>query len=61
LWEDLRSLRGDVGARAVVRAHWPRAVRVPVPPLVDVDDEDDYLDFLEGRTPDASGLEVPED
>jgi molybdenum cofactor cytidylyltransferase len=61
LWEDLRGLRGDVGARSVVQRHWERAVRVAVPPLVDVDVEQDYRDYLEGRTPAASGLEVPED
>ena len=60
LWEDLRALRGDVGAREVVRRHWDRAVRVDVPPLVDVDDEEDYRDFLEGRPPAESGLELPE-
>jgi molybdenum cofactor cytidylyltransferase len=59
LWEDLRGLRGDVGAREVVQRNWDRAVRVDVPPLVDVDVEDDYRDFLEGRTPADSGLEVP--
>ncbi len=59
LWEELRALRGDVGAREVVRRNWDRAVRVEVPPLVDVDVEEDYRDYLEGRTPAASGLEVP--
>jgi CTP:molybdopterin cytidylyltransferase MocA len=59
LWEDLRGLRGDVGAREVVQRNWDRAVRVDVPPLFDVDVEDDYRDFLEGRTPAQSGLEVP--
>ncbi len=61
LWEELRGLRGDVGAREVVRRHWYRAVRVQVEPLVDVDAEDDYRDYLEGRTPADSGLERPED
>lgn len=61
LWEDLRGLRGDVGARAVVQRHWNRAVRVDVPPLVDVDVEEDYRDYLAGRTPAKTGLEVPED
>ena len=59
LWEELRALRGDVGAREVVRRNWDRAVRVDVPPLVDVDVEEDYRDYLEGRTPAESGLEVP--
>ena len=60
LWEDLRGLRGDVGAREVVRRHGERAVRVLVSPLVDVDAEEDYRNFLEGRTPAESGLELPE-
>lgn len=61
LWEDLRGLRGDVGARAVVQRHWDRAARVLVQPLADVDVEDDYRDYLAGREPAASGLEVPEE
>jgi molybdenum cofactor cytidylyltransferase len=61
VWEELRSLRGDVGARAVVRRHWDRAVRVEVSPLPDVDVEDDYRGYLEGRAPDESGLEVPDE
>jgi len=61
LWEDLRGLRGDVGARAVVRRHWDRAVRVPVPALADIDAEGDYRDYLEGRAPARSGLAVPEE
>jgi CTP:molybdopterin cytidylyltransferase MocA len=60
LWEELRGLRGDVGAREVVQRNWDRAVRVEVPPVVDVDVEEDYRNYLEGRTPAASGLEVPE-
>ncbi len=61
LWEELRGLRGDVGAREVVRRNWGRAVRIVVPPLVDVDVDDDYQACLEGRTPAESGLEVPEE
>ena len=53
-------MSADVGAREVVRRHWDRAVRVDVPPLVDVDVEEDYRNYLEGRTPAESGLEVPE-
>jgi CTP:molybdopterin cytidylyltransferase MocA len=60
LWGELRALRGDVGAREVVRRHGDRAVRVLVPPLVDVDAEDDYRNLLEGRAPADSGLELPE-
>ena len=61
LWEDLRGLRGDVGARAVVRRHWAHAVRVDVPPLADLDAEGDYRAYLEGRAPAPSGLRVPKD
>jgi CTP:molybdopterin cytidylyltransferase MocA len=60
LWEDLRSLTGDVGAREVVRRHRARAIRVDVPPLADLDDEADYRRHLEGRGPEESGLEEPE-
>ena len=42
LFEELRALRGDLGAREVVKRHWPQAVRVAAPPLADVDTEDDY-------------------
>ena len=61
LWEDLRGLRGDVGARAVVQEHRDRAVRVRVPPLADLDVEGDYRDYLEGRAKAPSGLAVPDD
>ena len=60
LWQELRALRGDVGARDVVRRHAAAAVRVDVPPLADVDDERGYRKVLSGRAPDESGLEVPE-
>jgi CTP:molybdopterin cytidylyltransferase MocA len=60
LWQELRALRGDVGAREVVRRHAKTAVRVDVPPLADVDDERGYRSFLSGAAPDESGLEVPE-
>ena len=42
LFDELRALRGDVGAREVVRRHWAEAVRVEAPPLADVDTEGDY-------------------
>jgi len=60
LWQELRALRGDVGARDVVRRHLARAVRVDVEALQDVDDERDYQRLLAGREPDESGLELPE-
>jgi molybdenum cofactor cytidylyltransferase len=60
LWDDLRGLRGDVGAREIVRRNWDRAVRVAVAPLADVDVEEDYRNYVEGRTPAESGLEAPE-
>jgi molybdenum cofactor cytidylyltransferase len=59
LWEDLRGLRGEAGARDVVRRNWPRAVRVDVAPLHDVDDADDYRGFVEGAPARDSGLEAP--
>ena len=59
LWEDLRALRGDIGAREVVRRNWARAVWVDVPRIHDVDDADDYRGFLEGRPAPEDGLEAP--
>jgi len=61
LWEDLRGLRGDVGARTVVERHQDRAARVTVPPLADLDVEADYRDYIEGRPPARGGLEIPDD
>jgi CTP:molybdopterin cytidylyltransferase MocA len=61
LWEDLRRLEGDVGAREVVRRHWYQAVRIQAAPLPDLDAEGDYRDYLEGRTPPDSGLQRPDD
>jgi len=48
LFPELRDLRGDVGAREVVRRHWAEAVRVTAPALADVDTEEDYRTLLEG-------------
>jgi CTP:molybdopterin cytidylyltransferase MocA len=42
LYGELRALTGDVGGRTIVERHWQRAIRVPLPPLQDVDTEDDY-------------------
>jgi molybdenum cofactor cytidylyltransferase len=60
LWDELRALRGDVGAREVVKRHWYRAERIQVDPLADVDFEGDYRDYLEGRAPADSGLDRPD-
>jgi len=60
LFPELRDLRGDVGAREVVRRHWAEAVQVPAPALADVDTEEDYRTLLEvapGRP--AEGLKRP--
>jgi molybdenum cofactor cytidylyltransferase len=59
LWQDLRALRGDIGAREVVRRNWARAVWVDVPRIHDVDDAEDYRGFLEGRPAPEDGLEAP--
>jgi molybdenum cofactor cytidylyltransferase len=53
LLPELLALRGDSGARAVVRRHLARAARVPGVPLHDVDDDSDYRALLEGRPPRA--------
>ena len=60
LWPEALNLRGDVGARDVVRRHLARAVRVDVAALPDVDDERDYQRLVSGGAPGESGLEVPE-
>jgi molybdenum cofactor cytidylyltransferase len=60
LFDELRALRGDVGARDVVRRHWAEAARVSMPPLADVDTEEDYRALIEatpGRP--AEGLKRP--
>ena len=60
LFPELRDLRGDVGAREVVRRHWAEAVRVPAPALADVDTEEDYRTLLEGSPGrPAEGLKLP--
>ncbi len=60
LFPELRDLRGDVGAREVVRRHWAEAVRVPAPPLADVDTEEDYRTLLDGAPGrPAEGLKLP--
>jgi molybdenum cofactor cytidylyltransferase len=58
LFPELRELRGDVGAREVVRRHREEAALVEVGPVWDVDREDDYRALLEGRQPgDGEGIE----
>ena len=60
LFPELRDLRGDVGAREVVRRHWAEAVRVPAPALADVDTEEDYRSLIEGAPGrPAEGLKLP--
>lgn len=60
LWDELRALAGDVGAREVVGRHWSEAVLVEGPPPRDVDTEEDYRALAEGRPGRADeGLHVP--
>jgi molybdenum cofactor cytidylyltransferase len=60
LFPELRDLRGDVGARDVVRRHWTEAARVPAPALADLDTEEDYRSLLEGAPGrPAEGLKLP--
>ena len=47
LFPELLALRGDKGARDVVKRHWSEAVKVAAVPLHDVDTEDDYRALLE--------------
>jgi molybdenum cofactor cytidylyltransferase len=48
LFPDLRRLSGDVGARAIVKAHWDEVVPVEGPPLHDLDTPADYETFVAG-------------
>lgn len=60
LFPELRDLRGDVGAREVVRRHWAEAVLVPAPALADVDTQEDYRSLLQGGPGrPAEGLKGP--
>jgi molybdenum cofactor cytidylyltransferase len=60
LFSELRDLRGEVGARDVVRRHWVEAVRVPAPALADLDTAEDYRALLEGAPErPAEGLKLP--
>jgi molybdenum cofactor cytidylyltransferase len=60
LFAELQALRGDVGARDVVRRHRPAAIEVSLPPLADVDTEAQYRALLEGRLAGADGLPLDE-
>jgi molybdenum cofactor cytidylyltransferase len=51
LFPELLALRGDTGARDVVKRHWRDAVKVAAAPLHDVDTEDDYRALLERDPP----------
>lgn len=60
LFPELRDLRGDVGAREVVRRHWTEAVRVPAPALADIDTEEDYRSVRQGMPArPGEGLKLP--
>jgi len=54
LFQELRALSGDAGAREVIRAHWNEAVQVPLEALEDVDTPEDY-----GRIAGSSGDVLP--
>jgi CTP:molybdopterin cytidylyltransferase MocA len=59
LFEELRSLQGDVGGREVVKRHLADAVQVEAEPLADLDTEEDLRRHLSGGPPVDSGLELP--
>lgn len=60
--DELLALAGDVGARAVLLRHWDQAATVEATNPPDLDTEDDYRAFLEGRPAvGPQGLEVPKD
>jgi len=57
---ELLALTGDVGAREVLHRHGDEAARIDAPGLPDLDTEEDYRAFLEGRTAAGpQGLELP--
>jgi molybdenum cofactor cytidylyltransferase len=59
LFGELAALRGDVGAREVVRRHFARVARVAGERLHDIDSEADYQRFLAGAPARADeGLEL---
>ncbi len=58
--DELLALTGDVGAREVLRRHWEEAVQIDAPSPTDLDTEEDYRAFLEGRAAAGpQGLELP--
>ena len=59
LWPELRALKGDTGARDVVKRHVLKAIQVPEPPLPDLDTEEDLRRYEAGTLPADTGLEVP--
>jgi CTP:molybdopterin cytidylyltransferase MocA len=60
LFDELRQLSGDAGAREVVRRHIDRAAIVAGDPPRDLDTEADYAAFLEGRPgPEDEGFPLP--
>jgi nicotine blue oxidoreductase len=59
LWDELRSLSGDVGGREVVKRHLDQAVLVPAEPLADLDTEEDLRRHVAGMPPEDNGLELP--
>jgi molybdenum cofactor cytidylyltransferase len=60
LFPALRMLRGDVGARAILKAHGDEVAQVEGSPLRDLDTPSDYEAFVAG-TPagEGEGLEIP--
>lgn len=61
LWGELETARGELGGREVVRRHFAEAACFEAVPPCDLDTEQDYQAFLEGRPPRADeGLELPE-
>jgi len=59
LWDELRTLQGDVGGREVVLRHLADAVQVQDEPLADLDTEDDVRRHRAGQPPANNGLLLP--
>jgi molybdenum cofactor cytidylyltransferase len=59
LFAELLLLKGDVGARDILRAHAGEVVKVPGAPLRDLDTPSDYDAFVSGSsTPADEGLDL---